>query len=380
MITPEQKLLINSLGNINFSELELSLDSLSKTIIEHLDELKKVQTEINTIIDEKSKGFPWLSDKIAEYFEMRDIILAEFLERKFIPAKATAEYIKKELSKEKRILKRECLISKNFVDYYEALFPWLTDYVGDDLDDLIKQVREEENSIDEQDPVLKFIPKAEYKNLSDSERNQIALDRYFASRKFNWQIGRDYERYIGYLYETKEYDVNYQGIELGLQDLGRDLICRKKDVVEIVQCKYWAKHKTIHEKHINQLFGTTIKYYLDSVNASNDLKQLALFPDLLKQGVIKSTFITSTKLSETAKQFALALGIKIIEEFPLKSYPSIKCNISAKGNKIYHLPFDQQYDKTKISKHGECYVTTVAEAEKLGFRRAWKWYSEKSSV
>lgn len=52
----------------------------------------------------------------------------------------------------------------------------------------------------------------------------------------------------------------------------------------------------------------------------------------------------------------------------------IKCNISKDGEKIYHLPFDQQYDRVSIAnKKGACYVATVAEAEEQGFRRAYKW-------
>jgi hypothetical protein len=43
------------------------------------------------------------------------------------------------------------------------------------------------------------------------------------------------------------------------------------------------------------------------------------------------------------------------------------------GTKIYDLPFDQQYDRTLIEYKDECYVETVAEAEKLGFRRAFRW-------
>jgi hypothetical protein len=56
----------------------------------------------------------------------------------------------------------------------------------------------------------------------------------------------------------------------------------------------------------------------------------------------------------------------------------VKCNISLRdGEKIYHLPFDQQYDRTKIkADRGEKYVYTVAEAERTGFRRAWKWRPE----
>jgi len=50
------------------------------------------------------------------------------------------------------------------------------------------------------------------------------------------------------------------------------------------------------------------------------------------------------------------------------------------GAKIYHLPFDQQYDRTKIiSDKGEKYVYTVAEAEKAGFRRAWRWHPEQGA-
>ena len=52
----------------------------------------------------------------------------------------------------------------------------------------------------------------------------------------------------------------------------------------------------------------------------------------------------------------------------------IKCNINqATNERIYHLPFDQQYDRTKIIPAlGECYVRTVAEAESLSFRRAFR--------
>ena len=57
-----------------------------------------------------------------------------------------------------------------------------------------------------------------------------------------------------------------------------------------------------------------------------------------------------------------------------KNYPMIKCNINqATKEKIYHLPFDQQYDRTKIVPTlGEFYAQSVAEAESKGFRRAWR--------
>jgi hypothetical protein len=53
----------------------------------------------------------------------------------------------------------------------------------------------------------------------------------------------------------------------------------------------------------------------------------------------------------------------------------IKCNINPSSKeKIYHLPFDQQYDKVVIGDvPGECYVETIADAEAAGFRRAFRW-------
>ena len=56
----------------------------------------------------------------------------------------------------------------------------------------------------------------------------------------------------------------------------------------------------------------------------------------------------------------------------------IKCNLSNNGEKIFHLPFDQQYDKIKIEpEKKEQYVTTVYEAFELGYRRAKRWRGEQ---
>jgi len=46
------------------------------------------------------------------------------------------------------------------------------------------------------------------------------------------------------------WDVNYFGIDKQLEDMGRDLIATRENIVHIVQCKYWAHRKVIHEKHI----------------------------------------------------------------------------------------------------------------------------------
>ena len=157
------------------------------------------------------------------------------------------------------------------------------------------------------------------------------------------------------------FSVYYYGIVKGFDDLGRDLICTKGKSTHVVQCKYWSAEKEIHEKHIFQLYGTVVAYILDSPNQETT-----------------GRFVTSTFLTERAKSFADYLDIEVSEGVRLENYPSIKCNVSRRdGTKIYHLPFDQQYDKTLVEEErNECYVETVAEAEALGFRRAYRWRGE----
>jgi len=166
-----------------------------------------------------------------------------------------------------------------------------------------------------------------------------------------------------------------------LEDLGRDLIAKKGSEIAVIQCKYWAQCKTIHENHICQLFGTTLKYWIENQKSLKSVlsRQKELFQDIIQQKTINGIFITSTSLSPTAREFADALGIIVKENYLFKKYPSIKCNSSyATGEKIYHLPFDQQYDRTTIEEErNEKYVETVAEAESLGFRRAFRWRGNK---
>jgi len=351
-----------------------SINNLFNNTEKTIADIKGIDHDLNKLISEKTSGFPWLAGAIAQYHELLDFKIVDFLEKKLKPAVASAERVR-EIAKEKRILEKQFRITRNIIKYYESLFPWLPEFIGEDLDDLIEQVTKKEEKEDTQDdPVRFYLTKAEYEKFSTEERNQKALNRYWTKKKSSWELGRDYERYIGYIYERMGYNVYYQGIEAGLEDLGRDLIAKKKDEVKVIQCKYWAQHKTIHEKHICQLFGTTLKYWIE--NKKFVKKQTPIFMmKMIKGDNIMGVFVTSTKLSDVAKEFANELGIEIKENYPFEKYPSIKCNISKRtGEKIYHLPMDQQYDRTIIEEEkNECYVETVAEAEKLGFRRAWRW-------
>ena len=94
--------------------------------------------------------------------------------------------------------------------------------------------------------------------------------------------------------------------------------------------------------------------------------------------VISNILCCDTVLSEKAKEFAQILKISYKENIQLGEFPRIKCNIGVGefGNKtkIYHLPFDQQYDVTKIDGKEEFMAMTVEEAEKAGYRRAYRWH------
>lgn len=164
--------------------------------------------------------------------------------------------------------------------------------------------------------------------------------------------------FIGQEYYKQGYEIQYTGIIKKLEDMGRDLIARNNTEVLIIQYKNWSKEKEIHEKHIFQLYGTVVHYKITNKTIFE----------------VKGIFITSTRLSKTAKEIAKYLNIDVKENVELQNFPRIKCNINkTTKEKIYHLPFDQQYDKTIIDrKSGEKYVLTVAEAEEFGFRRAFR--------
>jgi hypothetical protein len=353
------------------SRRELQIEERTASL-ERLDaRISTVRAEVEKLSKEKALGFPWLATAYAEYFRLLDQQLADMLERKKHPAMKAADALRGAAT-EKAALRRENKILRELHRYYEALFPWLIDFKGEELDELIRQAHEPRLVDDEQiDPAVIYLTEAERESetLTRPEKFQRALDRYWTRRKTPWEIGRDYERYVGYIHEREGFHVEYHGIAYGYEDLGRDLICIKGDDVRVIQCKGWSSGKIIHEKHICQLIGTAIMYE----------RTHTIDMSLFAKPSITSWLYTSATVSETAADFASILGVQIVQNVPLGRYPAIKCNVSLRdGTKIYHLPFDQQYDRTLIEFKDECYVETVAEAESLGFRRAFRWHGSNT--
>lgn len=329
--------------------------------------VEESKTAMDRISKEKSLGFPWLASAYSEYAKLFELKLAKELERKKHPALRAGEALRS-AAVEKAELRRENKILRELHRYYEHLFPWLIEFKGEDLDDLIRDANRTVTDDDtSDDPASLWLTEAERSSqtLTRAERYQRALDRYWQTKKSPWRIGRDYERYIGYLMEKEGFKVEFHGIEFGYEDLGRDLICKRGQEVRIVQCKYWSAKKTLHEKHVCQIFGTVSAY------KAEQLRDRSLLPD---DPEITAWLYVSCGASPKAREFATMLNVHLIDNFPPQPYPAIKCNVSMRdGTRIYHLPFDQQYDRTLIEFRDECYVQTVAEAEALGFRRAYRW-------
>ncbi len=364
------------------TELRSSFQALEETVrklknendllLNRANELADERSTLLNIIQEKdelSKDFAFLnhnsiaklSNLISDYQTVQYSISEKYLRSKSHPALVEAKRIDELRVETKAYIKTYKEIIYKW-EYLLAVFPELADY-AEDIGSIRLEVSPSfKNALPDNvdiDNVKNFLSKQEYDSMSVDDRNQLALDRYLSGSKSNWQIGRDYELFCGWEYEQNGWDVTYTGMEKKLEDLGRDLISVKGRKVNVIQCKYWSRTKMIHEKHVLQIFGTALLYQLDN-----------------KDKEVKPVLITNTNLSQTALEFARKLNVEIVTK-PIRNFPRIKCNVSKDEfgitTRIYHLPFDQQYDKTRIKNNGEFYAYTVKEAVEAGFRRAYKY-------
>ena len=341
-------------------QLEAFQEKEAATQAQNEQKIKILKDQIAVLsasLQEKEIGYPSLHKAIQKYQEFIDRALCGYLIKRDRPAYKAADIVRAETKKRREAEKQR--------DQLQCLLDYYMDILGEDEDGLQEAFdpKEYTDPLSPDDQARKFLSEGEYSSLSETDRNQLALDRYWQRKKSKRLIGKLYEQYIGYLYEQHGYEVEYFGIKKGVEDLGRDLICKGADGYFVVQCKNWSQSKIIHEKHIFQLFGTVFQF---RKNHPFD--------------IVHGVFVTATKLSELARDFAQEFDIELHENVSLKPFPIIKCHVSKDGKRIYHLPFDQQYDTTIIEpKDGDCYCMTVAEAEQKGFRRAFRWHGIKST-
>ena len=321
-------------------------------------EVKRHRENVGKILESHLTSMPWLAGMMADFLTYDLEVEAKKLdwgsnvqrEKKIASIRAIRAETQERIAKSKEAIYQ--------LEYLRELFPGIDDVLDTNYQELSLA-----GEVPDHDPVRDYLSREEWARLSDVERNQLALDRYVAShQKSNWQIGRDYELAVAYEYSQKDYQVDTFGSYMGLEDLGRDFIAKKGASTLIIQCKYWSKSKTIHEKHIYQLYGTMIGYCVEK----------NIPPDR-----VAGVFVTNIQLSDMARKIADYLGLAYAERHPMAAFPRIKCNIGRDEygqTRIFHLPMDQQYDATKISGPGEFYAFTVQEAVDAGFRRAFKWH------
>lgn len=289
---------------------------------------------------------------------------ARFLRNKRHKAPQAAIEVNKLKKETKTYLKQY----KEMLYKYEFLldtFPELRSYVDDD--EALTSLRDfstYEDFDSNRDRAADYLSPEEWNRLSTDQRNQLALDRYKQRVKSPWIIGNEYEMFVEYTLRQQGFVTIPFGSLHGLSDLGRDIIATKRNSKTwlndyyIIQCKNWSAkdEKQIHENVVCQTYGTAIEYMI-----SKGVPSHRVIP----------VIVSTVPLSNMAKKFAEKLSVQHWQ-WAKGDYPMIKCNIGKNGEKIYHLPFDQQYYRTEIKNVGDFYAWTVDEAVKAGFRRAFR--------
>lgn len=242
-------------------------------------------------------------------------------------------------------------------EYLLSIYPELRKFKDDDA--YIKYKEEE----DERCSVKNWLSEEEYKELSEVEREQLAVDRYIKQEYYqwsDWEKGRNYEIYCAYKLFNEGYDIIQEGLNKKLEDGGRDIIAthHKTGKILIVQCKNWGDHSQIRENLVFQLYGSFVQWKIDN-------------EDKIRGVEVEPWLYITCDLSPEAIKCANLLGVNV-RRLPMDRFPPIKCNVNHNtGQKIYHLPFDRHYDQVKINAKGKGYKFSIAEAIKEGFRRAY---------
>ena len=199
-------------------EAKRQLESFEDLKAEVADAVEKLRAELGDIrveaVAERASQEPIINALIADKTVAADLVAgawgdyenavadarADVLSAKSRPALAAAEEVR-EKGRRLAALRRESKYARWLLELYEWHFPWLADLREEGtLGELLEGGPGVEDDTDgEADPVERWVTKAEFGAMTSAERNQVALDRFLRGRQSPWQIGRDYELYIGYL-------------------------------------------------------------------------------------------------------------------------------------------------------------------------------------
>lgn len=322
------------------------------------EKLDRARKQFEASLHSHAQAFPWLSQQIADLHTRHDWKSLYSIMLRDAANPDTVKGLQQSLLEKQRYIQL-FKQAQYQLSIYETVFPFLQEFSELSSSDISTMSLPAAEDIPDYDHARDWLSKEEYAAMDPNAREMMALQRYINRKKTNWELGIEYEQYVGYQCEQRGYRVQYNGATRGLEDMGRDLVLTDVDGMKviIIQCKRWAAEKTIHEKHIFQLYGSVV-----TLSIKENLP------------CVIGAFVTTAKLSKLAADCAKALGIHVIEEFPMDEFPRIKCNIGKDGERIYHMPYDQQYNNVVITpSKGEFYSFTNKFAQARGFRRAWRW-------
>jgi hypothetical protein len=161
--------------------------------------------------------------------------------------------------------------------------------------------------------------------------------------------GYQYERYIGYLYESDGYKVEYNGLRKGLDDGGIDLIARKHGQHLLIQCKRWEH--AIGIDIISRLHGATARYIWELRKCSRAHTR------------ITAVLVLSSTADDAAKALAEHLGIVIRENVRYQPYPAIKAKRLSPNIGYFLIPLYKGYDTMTLNpRRGDQYFASVRDA------------------
>ena len=129
--------------------------------------------------------------------------------------------------------------------------------------------------------------------------NIVGIEGERKKTNINKEKGTDFEKYVGSLYESEHYAVQYYGTEKNSHDLGRDLICKFHNYTVIIQCKCYKDTSMIKLYDI-YVFYASVKHY-----ASEHPRE-----------IVSASFWTNQNMLEHSREAyyaALSLGVQIYD-------------------------------------------------------------------
>ena len=356
----EERYLMNK-GALEY-EYSLKTEKLAE---EYLLKNRKIDSTLKEIENKKQiltyQLNPTMIEIYNDFYEKYMANLENYFKFKKNPSYKSADYIR-EIKEEFKVLQIE----------NRKLKLLLSEFMEEGKQE---EKEKEENTFDNFQKAYQYsrISKEEWKKLTYIQKLDLTVTRYKEKWKNKLNIGLEFERYCGYLYEKSGYTVEYNGILKGKSDGGIDLIAYNKNKKIYIQCKYWSVHKQIRENTITQLFGSALKMAMDNGESYES------FIEKVKAEKIRIALLTKTELSEDAKKFCSILNIIYKENIEINSnYPIIK---GVEGEeRIFYIPTDFHYDniKYKSTYKKYCRFKTCEEAEKMGYRHCYKWTGNES--